>query len=303
MKALIAFGVLLLGTHVQAASFDCARAGKATEREICASPALSRLDEQMAAAYRRALAVTHRRTRVADDQRSWLRERDGVEPEGAGGAATGGSLRTTYEERLKVLRAEIARGEAARRPFPRADLGRRCTPMGRLGPVSECAVALSGTVAGGELLYQTEACCTDEGPFSGLVVFAADGSALKPVLWAYEFGGWRAPTLVASPAGPLLVAELAEIGAEGEDFVSQVAFRQSGGRWRDIDAMHLWRTLQNHPALKGGTVDVAGYRLDFAAGRGRGRLIPTDGGAGREVRWSFALEGDRLVLTGVDPVC
>jgi hypothetical protein len=291
------------------ASFDCSTARKPTEREICRTPALSRLDDELASAYREALAVTHSPARMADEQLWWLRGRDGDIPDG-GGPASGEGLRNEYVERLKVLRAEIARGKAARQPFPRRDLGRRCAAMGRVGPNAECGVARSGRVAGSgaggapELLFQTEQCCTDEGPFGGLVVFASEGAqALRPVLWAYEYGEWSAPRLVRSPAGLLLVAERRDLDAEDQAYASQVAFRQKDGRWRDINDMHLWRALQQHPALGDGIADSDGFVLDFAAMRGRARLLPDENGRSPgDIRFGFALEGDRWVLKGVEPV-
>ena len=43
---------LLWALPVQAASFDCAKASTEIEHAICNNPELSRLDEEMAAAYR-----------------------------------------------------------------------------------------------------------------------------------------------------------------------------------------------------------------------------------------------------------
>ncbi|MDQ0070754.1 uncharacterized protein J2W34_002539 [Variovorax boronicumulans] len=63
-----------------AASFDCTKAGNATEKAICADPGLSRQDEALAALYQRQLempdtgqwAVFLRR-----DQRDWIAGRNG----------------------------------------------------------------------------------------------------------------------------------------------------------------------------------------------------------------------------------
>jgi uncharacterized protein len=61
MKVLYAFATILflglLASPASAASFDCAKAGNATEKAICADPAVSRLDEQVAGAFRTALAL------------------------------------------------------------------------------------------------------------------------------------------------------------------------------------------------------------------------------------------------------
>lgn len=66
----IAFATLgLLAATASAASFDCAKAQTPVERAICADPALSALDEQLAQVYQREQA--NDRTRRAS-QRDWL---------------------------------------------------------------------------------------------------------------------------------------------------------------------------------------------------------------------------------------
>jgi len=66
------------GAAAAAPSFDCAKAGTATEHAICASSALSELDVALAAAYRaaRAGASQAARDRVRADQIAWLARRD-----------------------------------------------------------------------------------------------------------------------------------------------------------------------------------------------------------------------------------
>jgi uncharacterized protein len=69
-------GILLLSVSVagHAASFDCTKARTAQEKAICASPELSKADDEMAAAYRRAFDATPAEMRdlVRGDQREWL---------------------------------------------------------------------------------------------------------------------------------------------------------------------------------------------------------------------------------------
>jgi uncharacterized protein YecT (DUF1311 family) len=58
-----------------AASFDCAKAGNATEKAICADPGLSRQDEAMAALYQRQLEMPDTGQWAAvlkRDQREWI---------------------------------------------------------------------------------------------------------------------------------------------------------------------------------------------------------------------------------------
>lgn len=55
-----------------AASFDCAKARTSMETTICADPALSTLDEQLAASYKRAQNVSGAKAAVTRSQRAWL---------------------------------------------------------------------------------------------------------------------------------------------------------------------------------------------------------------------------------------
>ncbi len=55
ITSLILMGTALSAASTSAASFDCAKAGTIVEKTICADPALSTLDERMAAAYKTRL--------------------------------------------------------------------------------------------------------------------------------------------------------------------------------------------------------------------------------------------------------
>jgi uncharacterized protein YecT (DUF1311 family) len=79
-------------------SFDCARAGNATEDAICSSVALARLDRDVAGAYRgkQRYADDAEKTTTRDSQRAWLGTRN----------ACGGDiacLTEAYDSRLKAL--------------------------------------------------------------------------------------------------------------------------------------------------------------------------------------------------------
>lgn len=67
--------LLLVSSAAHAASFDCSKARTPQEKAICASPGLSKADENLAAAYKNALAAVPREiaTEVREDQRQWLR--------------------------------------------------------------------------------------------------------------------------------------------------------------------------------------------------------------------------------------
>ncbi|WP_448189138.1 lysozyme inhibitor LprI family protein [Azospirillum sp. sgz301742] len=87
-----------------AASFPCAKASTPVEKAICADPAVSKLDERMAAAFKEAIQrlggsdpdTNAIQAAVKADQKAWLADRNACGPDA-------GCLRTSYERRLAVL--------------------------------------------------------------------------------------------------------------------------------------------------------------------------------------------------------
>jgi len=73
-----------LTSDVVKPSFDCAKATTTTEKAICASPDLARLDSQIAQQYRRArsLADASLKATLLTEQRAWLKDRSkcGADP-------------------------------------------------------------------------------------------------------------------------------------------------------------------------------------------------------------------------------
>jgi len=98
MKQLRGLLLLLFPMLATAASFDCGKAVTATEQAICRQPALSALDEQVAAAYRQH----NQQGLLQDNQRAWL---NGPRAECKADAAC---LQSRYQERLVQLqRAQL----------------------------------------------------------------------------------------------------------------------------------------------------------------------------------------------------
>lgn len=88
----------LLSLPAGAASFDCAKARSPIEKAICATPELSRADEELAAAYRAALASFPVPGFVRETQRAWLR----IVPECL---ARPGACLDAWRQRAATLRA------------------------------------------------------------------------------------------------------------------------------------------------------------------------------------------------------
>lgn len=65
---------LMLALSAQAASFDCNKARTPIERSICNNPELSKLDEELASAYKRSLETFPVKGFIRAWQREWLSE-------------------------------------------------------------------------------------------------------------------------------------------------------------------------------------------------------------------------------------
>jgi len=87
-------------TATWAASFDCAKAGTPTEKAICKDPAISRLDDQVAAAFKTAQGLWptgNWPAFIRSEQRWWLKDRDRI------CKADVPCLKEDYERRLTFL--------------------------------------------------------------------------------------------------------------------------------------------------------------------------------------------------------
>ena len=74
MFRIFLFTVLLAANISCAASFDCGKAGTSVEKTICSDKELSRLDDLLTAAYRKALADMENVSDLRASQISWLKD-------------------------------------------------------------------------------------------------------------------------------------------------------------------------------------------------------------------------------------
>ena len=65
--------IFFFGTALNAASFDCAKAGTPFEKTICSTPTLSSLDDKLAQMYFAAKAITPNPEQFKADQISWIK--------------------------------------------------------------------------------------------------------------------------------------------------------------------------------------------------------------------------------------
>lgn len=89
------FGLLALALPAQAASFDCAKAATKVEKLVCGDAELSKLDEELNAAYKAALQDGKQSNSIKQGQKQWVKERNGC--------SDAGCLEMNYRNRIDEL--------------------------------------------------------------------------------------------------------------------------------------------------------------------------------------------------------
>jgi uncharacterized protein YecT (DUF1311 family) len=90
----------LVAGQAQAASFDCAKASTKVEKLICADAGLSKLDEELAQAYRDGARRTAEPDRYKREQRTWLKQRESCLADETQAPAC---LKSKYTQRIQAL--------------------------------------------------------------------------------------------------------------------------------------------------------------------------------------------------------
>jgi uncharacterized protein YecT (DUF1311 family) len=100
MRALLSIVVCLamFGGSAAAASFDCKKAKTKAEKLICATPELSRADEELAREYKAARGATKNAKGLREAQATWLRRRRDA-------CADAACMLAAYKRRMVELRA------------------------------------------------------------------------------------------------------------------------------------------------------------------------------------------------------
>lgn len=290
---------VLAASVASAASFDCAKAQSRVEKAVCTDPELSKLDSDLAAAYRDTLAVANRPATVRAEQREWVRQNlEGATWEDPPRPFTVEDLQGRYGARIDDLRAVRELDGLARGPFPAKDLARRCAPLG----IEACKVERSGAVKGGQGLFFQVQTSTSEDEFRRGVIVLQTGPAgsLTPVAWAAdESPSYDDPEVVASPAGPLLVLSGTQQGTGA--FNADSLYRRDASGWRDVELVSWRRELKRRvpkdvAVWKGVAYDFPSLTASTGLWRsGDANCCATGGSADI----TFAIEGDALVLKAV----
>lgn len=97
-----------------AASFDCGQARAPIDKAICTNPDLSRLDENLAEAYKNALVRSSDANQLKNQQRDWIKQRNACK--------NSACLKQAYEFRLNFLNNGLSNKkpsrQTARNDFP-----------------------------------------------------------------------------------------------------------------------------------------------------------------------------------------
>lgn len=150
MRWIVAASLILVSSQSGAASFDCTKASKPTERQICASPNISALDSQLATTYRAALLAADDQSKhdLQIEQRHWISYVRDI-------CADDACLASSYEDRIKLLaqnqrtiinesNCEIPQGKSCRSVVTYRDTSARITSFNQ----SLKANGIGGSVIG-----------------------------------------------------------------------------------------------------------------------------------------------------------
>jgi uncharacterized protein YecT (DUF1311 family) len=73
-KSYLLITLLIASPFSSGASFDCAKAATSVEKLICSNDALSKLDEQLSAVYKGALASSRNKDSIKQQQMEWIKQ-------------------------------------------------------------------------------------------------------------------------------------------------------------------------------------------------------------------------------------
>ena len=286
--------------RAEAASFDCRKAASAVEKQVCADPGLSRLDDSLAREYKAALARGDEPRALKAAQRAWLQESRNACKDAA-------CLRSAYEARITGLR----NGSAFFRDGSAAFAGTCASLAAQAGTVAaDCRIEESGSfgrVDEYEQLYATY--CLDapreEGrscDLTAIALFAVEPGTGRARRWLQRFDAeglgnhFGKPELLQLKQGTFLDLPVSVPGTGA--FNASALYRRADERWVEVDitswekdlaarlpkGLEVWKGIWPDYATMSATTGL--YKSKDA------NCCPTGGSA--EVR--LRLEGDRLVI-------
>jgi uncharacterized protein len=302
-RVAIALLVLLAPGLALAASFDCRKAAAKVEKQVCADPELSRLDQELADEYKSAIARGATTAALKSSQLAWLKKSRGA-------CADGTCLHAVYEARIAELRQVAA-------PFPDATsaiIG-SCNSLAAAAATdpTHCRVLESGSfgkLGGSDQMYASY--CLDapaeEGrscDLTAVTLLGVDARDGKAQVWLQRvdtegLGDHFGKPELLQLKGVVLLDLPVSVPGTGA-FNASSLYRREGTRWVEVDVSSWEKDLakQLPPGLevwKGIWPDYR--RMHATTGLYRKKdanCCPTGGSAEIGLR----LEGDRLVLASV----
>jgi uncharacterized protein len=237
MHWLIVLLLVLLAVPVRqsaAASFDCAKAGTAVEKMICADPALSGADEALGDAYAAALAAVLDRRALRVEQLEWLRTRER--------ASSAAAMLTSYRQRVDALRGTAERWRAVPKEVAATTARTSCLVLPDAPDGSTCAVqefAAVDEAAEPTLFYQLQSYAdVDRTVGAGVVVYRTipgkAGMLIPLVALASEGAHYQAPDIHTTPVARWMIIP-GELEGTGHLNAETIYLIGKGGL-EDVDA-------------------------------------------------------------------
>ncbi len=250
-----------------AASFDCSKSLSEVEAIICGNPTLSQADDDLAAAYRQAHALSLVPQELQAGQRGWLSARE-LSTLTYGNKSV--ALLEAYKKRISELQDQANAWRPANRALTEEQARQKCVTLPDIPSSLECRVEAFGDVKGnkdGMLRYQHLTYWgLDDGeqyPQEDIVVFqrsTAETATLKPVAAAsQEAGIFDEVEIIKSSAARWLLIT----GHSGEHGYRSLLYKYEAGRITGIDIDRWEHKLRLRQELRG--FDLATWiRPDYA---------------------------------------
>ena len=309
LRMLIVLGVAVIGCTflppptAMAAGFDCAKAASSIEQTICASPELSKLDDEHGQKLSDALAASLDPQTVRTDEAEWLR---GTRQH----AADNGGLTKVYTDRLQALDDLIGQqpSEAAH-TFTLAAAKASCLPLLAVKDAVETCTAEAlnqlGAVDGRTFYYGRYHYVPSEEvlQYVRIVVFEQLASGALYVVLAPQSDPafeYDAPKIIRAKAHTLL--EIPALDDGSGFFNRESLFNWHDGHWNDVDVTSWLDDLNRR--LPKGLGAIRGIYPDYRTMRAYtpiwkvaddSNACATAGGAELSLQW----QGDRVALKDI----
>lgn len=271
MVPFIALALILLATAESHAAPGTAGDGPSSRR--------------LAAAWQTAIARTPRPATWTARQKAFEAPRD---------AASSEPPAARNDDALRRLETERRYAKAMPRTVRR--LGKAC--IGRA--LRNCQVLGAGQL-GPDLAWQSQRGFTpQDGLRGGIVLLERQRNGFKLVTWSFEGYDWQEPKLIAAADGSVLLTAAGRVAGTGAHN-ADLLYRRVGKDWREVE-LESWkdaieaRLPPGFGVWKGVDYDFAAMTAKMAVWRPNdANCCPTGGDAVA----SFRIDGDRLVLTGL----